>query len=133
MIFSASTTPSNTAAALAALRIVRDEPERIERLTAISQRMKREFIKLGLDVGNTETPIVPVILGDEMETLGMWRTLFDAGIFTNPVIPPAVSPNASRLRTSYMATHTDEQLDSVIETIRQVISKLGGQAASGFV
>ncbi len=95
--------------------------------------MKREFIELGLDVGDTETPIVPVILGDEMETLGMWRALFDAGIFTNPVIPPAVSPNASRLRTSYMATHTDEQLDMVIDTIRDVITKSGGRAASGFV
>lgn len=133
MIFSASTTPSNTAAALAALRIVREEPERIKRLTTISQRMKREFIDLGLDVGDTETPIVPVILGDEMGTLGTWRALFDAGIFTNPVIPPAVSPNASRLRTSYMATHTDEQLDLVVETIREVISKSGGRAASGFV
>ncbi len=133
MIFSASTTPSNTAAALAALRIVRDEPERVQRLTSISKRMKRKFRNLGLNVGDTETPIVPIILGDEMETLGMWRALFDAGIFTNAVIPPAVSPNASRLRTSYMATHTDEQLDTVVNTIQQVLSKSGGQAASGFV
>ncbi len=132
MIFSASVTPSNAAAALAAVRIIRQEPERIVRLDEISQRMKNEFTDMGLDVGNTETPIVPIILGDEMATLGMWRALFDAGIFTNAVIPPAVSPNASRLRTSYMATHTDQQLDTVVDTFKEIISRPGGLAASGF-
>lgn len=133
MIFSASVTPSNAAAALAAVRIIRNEPERVVRLNEVSQRMKDEFTAMGLDVGATETPIVPIILGDEMATLGMWRALFDAGIFTNPVIPPAVSPNASRLRTSYMATHTDQQLDTVVSTFREILSRPGGLAASGFV
>ena len=133
MIFSASVAPSNAAAALAAVRIIREEPERIERLQTISQRMKKEYTDLGLDVGETETPIVPIILGNEMATLGMWRALFDAGIFTNPIIPPAVSPNASRLRTSYMATHTDEQLDTVVSAFREILSRPGGLAVSGFV
>lgn len=133
MIFSASVTPSNAAAALAAVRIIREEPERIKRLAAVSRRMKSEFTEMGLNVGNTETSIVPIILGDEMATLGMWRALFDAGIFTNAVIPPAVSPNASRLRTSFMATHTDQQLDTVVNTFREVMSKAEGLEASGFV
>lgn len=133
MIFSASVTPPNAAAALAAVRIIREEPERVRRLAEVSARMKQEFIAMGLDVGDTETPIVPVILGDEMTTLGTWRALFDAGIFTNAVIPPAVSPNASRLRTSFMATHTDEQLDTVVKTFREVLSKSSGLEASGFV
>ena len=133
MIFSASVTPPNAAAALAAVRIIREEPHRIKRLAEVSERMKKEFTDMGLDVGNTETPIVPIILGDEMTTLGMWRALFDAGIFANAVIPPAVSPNASRLRTSYMATHTDEQLDMVVNTFREVLSKANGLEASGFV
>jgi 7-keto-8-aminopelargonate synthetase-like enzyme len=102
-------------------------------LAEVSERMKKEFTDMGLDVGNTETPIVPIILGDEMTTLGMWRALFDAGIFANAVIPPAVSPNASRLRTSYMATHTDEQLDMVVSTFREVLSKTNRLEASGFV
>ncbi len=133
MIFSASVTPPNAAAALAAVRIIREEPQRIKRLAEVSERMKKEFTDMGLDVGNTETPIVPIILGDEMTTLGMWRALFDAGIFANAVIPPAVSPNASRLRTSYMATHTDEQLDMVVSTFREVLSKANRLEASGFV
>lgn len=133
MIFSASVTPPNAAAALAAVRIIREEPQRIKRLAEVSERMKKEFTDMGLDVGNTETPIVPIILGDEMTTLGMWRALFDAGIFANAVIPPAVSPNASRLRTSYMATHTDEQLDMVVSTFREVLSKTNRLEASGFV
>ena len=123
MIFSASVTPSNAAAALAAVRIIRQEPERVKRLAEVSQRMKTEFTNLGLNVGNTETSIVPIILGDEMTTLGMWRALFDAGIFTNAVIPPAVSPNASRLRTSFMATHSDQQLDTVVNTFREAFGK----------
>ncbi|RUM53376.1 MAG: 8-amino-7-oxononanoate synthase [Methylococcus sp.] len=133
MIFSASVTPPNAAAALAAVRIIREEPQRIKRLAEVSERMKKEFTDMGLDVGNTETPIVPIILGDEMTTLGLWRALFDAGIFANAVIPPAVSPNASRLRTSYMATHTDEQLDMVVSTFREVLSKANRLEASGFV
>ncbi|MGH8552216.1 MAG: aminotransferase class I/II-fold pyridoxal phosphate-dependent enzyme [Methylococcales bacterium] len=133
MIFSASVTPSNAASALTAVRIIREEPQRVQRLAEVSRRMKQEYIAMGLDVGNTETPIVPIILGDEMTTLGTWRALFDAGIFTNAVIPPAVSPNASRLRTSYMATHTDQQLDTVVNTFREVLSKKGALEASGFV
>ncbi len=133
MIFSASVTPPNAAAALAAVRIIREEPQRVRRLAEVSRRMKREYTAMGLNVGKTETPIVPIILGDEMTTLVTWRALFDAGIFTNAVIAPAVSPNASRLRTSYMATHTDQQLDTVVNTFREVLSKRDGLEASGFV
>jgi 7-keto-8-aminopelargonate synthetase and related enzymes len=120
MIFSASITPSNTAAAQAALRIIRDEPERIQRLMAISERMRLAFKAMGFDVGRSQTPIIPIILGDEIKTMMLWRELFDAGVFVNAVIPPAVPPNSSRLRTSYMATHTDEQLSRVLNAFEQI-------------
>lgn len=125
MIFSASIPASNAAAALTALRIMRDEPERVQRINEIGARMRRSFKELGFDIGETETPIVPIILGDEMKTFLMWRALFDAGVFTNAVIPPAAPPKSSRLRTSYMATHTDEQLDRVLAIFEQVGRQIG--------
>lgn len=119
-IFSASIPASNAAAALAALRIMRDEPARIERLTAIAVRMRCAFQELSFDIGNTQTPIIPIIIGDAVQTALMWRGLFEAGVFVNTVVPPAVPPNASCLRTSYMATHNDEQLAQIVAAFTQV-------------
>jgi 8-amino-7-oxononanoate synthase len=120
LIFSASIPPANAAAALASLEVMQEEPERIERLNEIAAFMRRRYRELGFDVGNTETPIIPIIIHDESKTLHAWKMLFEAGVYTNPVIPPAVPPNLSLLRTSYMASHTDEQLEEVLSTMEEV-------------
>ena len=125
LIFSASIPPSNTAAALAALDVMRTDPERIERLNAIAGRMRREYRRLGFDTGNSETPVIPIVIGDDMLTFTTWKLLFDAGVFVNPVIAPAVSPGRQLLRTSYMATHTDEQLERVLEIFERVGKQVG--------
>ena len=120
LIFSASIPPSNTAAALAALEVMQEEPERIERVNEIAERMREEFTKLGFDTGNSVTPVIPIIIGDEMQTIMTWKRLFDEGVFVNPVLSPATPKGRELLRTSYMATHTDEQLDEVLEIFEKV-------------
>jgi len=125
LIFSASMSPANTAAALAALEVMREEPDRIERVNQIAKTMRTEFRTMGFDVGNTVTPIIPVIIGEDMPTIIAWKALYEAGIYTNPVIAPAVPSGSSLLRTSYMATHTDEQLDRVLSTFQEVGRRLG--------
>ncbi|HFC10164.1 MAG TPA: pyridoxal phosphate-dependent aminotransferase family protein [Chloroflexi bacterium] len=125
MIFSASIPAANAAAARAALKIMKEEPERRERLWAIAKRVKRELTNMGYDTGTSETPIIPIIIGDHMKTIFVWKRLFDEGVFVNPVLPPAVPPNRSLLRTSYMATHTDEQIDRVLEAYYKVGKETG--------
>jgi len=121
LIFSASIPPSNAAAVLAALDILESEPERRERLWKNARRMKKEFQNLGFNTGNSATPIVPIVVGDDLDAFAFWKELFDNGVFTNPVISPAVPPWQAMIRTSYTANHTDEQLDRVV----QVIAKVG--------
>jgi 8-amino-7-oxononanoate synthase len=125
LIFSASMPPATAAAVLAALDIMESEPERAQRVLEIGRRMGAGLRELGYNVGQTETPVVPVIIGGDLPTLLIWRALYDAGVYTNPVIPPAVQPKESLLRTSYMATHTDEQLDRVLSTFDQVGHEVG--------
>jgi 8-amino-7-oxononanoate synthase len=125
LIFSASIPPSNTAAALAALEVMRTEPERIERVNQIGDKMRAEFQRLGFDTGDSVTPVIPIIIGEDDLTFLTWKKLFDAGVFVNPVISPAVSPGRQLLRTSYMATHTDEQLERVLEIFEEVGKALG--------
>ena len=125
MIFSASIPAANAAAARAALKIMKEEPERRERLRAIAKRVKGELTNMGYDTGTSETPIIPIIIGDHMKTIFVWKRLFDEGVFVNPVLPPAVPPNRSLLRTSYMATHTDEQIDRVLEAYYKVGKETG--------
>ncbi len=120
LIFSASMPPSAVATVLAALDIIETEPERRERLWQITRRMQEDFKSLGFEIGPTETPIVPIMVGPMEKTFVFWKQLFDLGVFTNPVMPPAVPENSCRLRTSYIATHTDEQLDYVLETFEKV-------------
>ncbi len=115
LIFSASIPAANAAAALAALKIMREEPERVQRLTEIGERMRRELRAMGYDIGNTVSPIIPIFIGDRMRTLMAWKMLFDAGVFVNPVLSPAVPEGMDLLRTSYMASHTDEQLTRVLD------------------
>lgn len=125
LIFSASMPPGNVAAVSAALEVMIDEPERIARVNQIGDYMRAEYKKLGLNTGPSQTPIIPIIIGDRDATFYIWRSLFEAGVYTNPVIPPAVPPNLSLLRTSYMATHTDEQMAFVLEKFKQVGRTLG--------
>jgi 8-amino-7-oxononanoate synthase len=125
LIFSASITPASTAAAMAALEVMQEEPERIERVNQIGERMRRDYTKLGFNVLSSQTPIVPILIGDDMPTVLAWKTLYDAGVYTNPVIPPGVPPESSLLRTSYMATHTDEQLDRVVGAFADLAQMMG--------
>ena len=125
LIFSASIPPSNAAAALAALEVMREEPERIERVNEIADKMRTEYQRLGFNTGDSTTPIIPIIIGDDELTFMTWKLLFENGVFVNPVISPAVSPGHQLLRTSYMATHTDEQLDKVLGVFEKVGKKLG--------
>ena len=124
-IFSASMPPSAVATVRAALEIIRTEPERRERLWTNTRRMMAELKAIGFDIGPTETPIIPIFIGPKDLTFQVWRDVLDAGVFTNPVIPPAVPEGGCRLRTSFMATHTDEQLDFVLETLERAGKKYG--------
>ncbi|UCE25905.1 MAG: aminotransferase class I/II-fold pyridoxal phosphate-dependent enzyme [Candidatus Zixiibacteriota bacterium] len=120
LIFSASIPPANAAAVLAALDVMEAEPERRERLWKNGRRMKKEFEDLGFDTGHSATPIVPIVVGGDLDAFAFWKELFDNGVFTNPVISPAVPPGQAMIRTSYTATHTDEQLDRVVEVVAKV-------------
>ncbi len=125
LIFSASIPPANAAAALAALQVMREEPERAERVVKIAERMRHGFKSLGFNIGQSVTPVIPIIIGDDQKTFLTWKLLFDHGVFVNPVISPAVSPGHQLLRTSYMATHTDEQMDRVLEVFAEVGKMVG--------
>lgn len=124
LIFSASIPPANAAAALTALKIMREEPERIQHLTAIANYMRKGFRELGFNIGNSTTPIIPVIIGERMLTIYVWKRLFDEGVFVNPVLSPGVQPGRELLRTSYMATHTFEQMDRVLGIFEKVGKEL---------
>jgi 8-amino-7-oxononanoate synthase len=125
LIFTASLPPANTAGVLAALAVLQQEPERRDQLWANTRRLQEGFRQLGFDIGPTDTPIVPVLVGPLEKTFLMWRRLFDAGVFTNPVAPPAVPPSQCRLRTSLMATHTFEQIDFALEQFASIGRELG--------
>jgi 8-amino-7-oxononanoate synthase len=127
-IFSASLPPSNVATVLACLDVLEQEPERVERVNKIGERMRTELKAMGYNIGETETPIIPIIIGDMMKTIQAWKVFYEAGIYTNVALPPAVPPELALLRTSYMATHTDEQIDRVLEVFRKVkdIVHIGG-------
>ncbi|MCL4560264.1 MAG: pyridoxal phosphate-dependent aminotransferase family protein [Chloroflexi bacterium] len=125
LIFSASLPPANAAAALAALRIMRDEPEWAQKVNENAELMRRGFKQLGFNTGNSVTPVIPIIIGDDQRTFLTWKLLFDAGVFVNPVISPAVAPGRQLLRTSYMATHTHDQLNQVLNVFEQVGKQVG--------
>ena len=125
LIFSASMPPASAATVLKGLEIIRSEPERRARLWRNTHKMMEGFRSIGFDIGPTETPIVPILIGPMEKTFRFWRALFEAGVFTNPVVPPAVPEGGCRLRTSYMATHTDDELDFVLEQVERVGKKLG--------
>lgn len=124
-IFTASMPAANVASADAALNIMLSEPQRIERLWEITHKMLSGFKKLGFETGTAETPIIPIFVGDMEKAFKMWKALTEVGLFVNPVIPPAVPPTACLMRTSYMATHTDEQLDFALSAFEKAGKALG--------
>ena len=124
-IFSASMPPANVATVLKAMDIMAEEPWRLSRLNEISTYMRTELRKLGFNVWTSETPIIPIVIGEMMLCFQFWKDLFEAGVYTNAVIPPAVPQGQSLLRTSYMASHTDEHLDRILEAFRKVGLKHG--------
>ncbi len=124
LIFSAALPPANTAGVIAAHEVMLQEPERRDALWANTLRLQKGLKSLGFDIGPSETPIVPVVIGTMEGTFMFWRRLFDAGVFTNPVVPPAVGRSDCRLRTSVMATHSDDQIDYVLDAF----AKLGKKA-----
>jgi len=125
LIFSASIPAANAAAALAAMHVIRDEPELAARVIQIGERVKKELSAMGFNVGESVTPIVPVIIGDDERTFKTWKTLFENGVFVNPVISPAVPQGMPQLRTSYMASHTDAQIDQVLDVFKKVGKEVG--------
>ncbi|MFQ5942247.1 MAG: aminotransferase class I/II-fold pyridoxal phosphate-dependent enzyme [Anaerolineales bacterium] len=119
-IFSASMPAGNVAAVLAALEIMQNEPERIDRLWEVTERMRTGLTEMGFEMGPSTTPIIPIIMGEMDKTLMAWKLCFEAGLYTNAVVPPGVPPDMCLLRTSYMATHTDEQIDRALNILGEV-------------
>jgi 8-amino-7-oxononanoate synthase len=125
MIFSASLPPSLAASVSTALDIIEEQPELRTRLWRNTHKMLRGYKTLRYDTGTSETPIIPVLIKDTMKTYQMCKLLFENGVFVNAVISPAVPPGRELLRTSYMATHTEEQLDKVLAAFEKVGRQLG--------
>ncbi len=125
LIFSASPTPAAVAAAEAALEILKAEPERVERLAKNAKKMREGFRAMGFRTLEGKTPIVPVILGEDMLVFQFWRKLFDAGVFVNAFVSPGVPQNLAMLRTSYMATHEDKHLDKILEIFGDIGREMG--------
>ena len=124
LIFSASPPPASVASVIAALDIIDQEPERRDHLMGWTAKMKKAFQTMGFDTGVSETPIIPLLIGDMERAFMMWKLLSDDGVFVNPVVPPATQPGRCLIRTSYMATHTDEMLDQVLTVIEKAGKKL---------
>jgi len=125
LIFSASITPASVATVLATLDIIETEPDRRARLWEITNKMKSSFQAMGYNTGPSATPIIPLMIFDDEKAFMLWRSLREHGIFANPVIYPAVPQGQSLIRTSYSATHSDEELDYVLECFRQSGKALG--------
>jgi 8-amino-7-oxononanoate synthase len=124
-IFSASMPPANVATVLKALEILQEETWRLERLEEIANYMRKELRDLGFNVWSSQSPIIPVVIGEMMDCFKFWKDLFEEGVYANAVVPPAVPTGQSLLRTSYMATHTDSHLDQILEAFRKVGLKHG--------
>lgn len=123
MIFTASLPPSNVASVMAALEVIKSEPERREQLWKNTEFMRAGFKSMGYNTGESNTPIIPVLIGKDSKTFQVWKALMEAGVYTNPVVSPATPPGRGLLRTSYMATHTREQLEYCLEIFKKVGKK----------
>jgi 8-amino-7-oxononanoate synthase len=124
-IFSASLPAPNVMAAMAALDIMETEPEHVEHLWDNAHFMMKGFRELGFNIGKTQSPIIPVIVGDDETCFRLWKEVFENGVYTNPVIAPAVPQGMALLRTSYMATHTKDQLTQALGAFEKAGKKLG--------
>jgi 8-amino-7-oxononanoate synthase len=124
-IFSASNTPAATAAALEALRLIQAEPERIEALWDVTRYALEKFKTAGFEIGDTESPIIPLYVRDIEKTFAATMMAFQEGVFINPVIPPACAPQDTLVRVALMATHTKEQVDLAVERLSKVFRELG--------
>ncbi len=125
LIFSASITPASVATVLATLDIIQNEPERRKRLWEITEKMKSGFQGMGYDTGPTQSPIIPVYIRNDQLAFMLWKLLRENGIFTNPIVYPAVPHGEALIRTSYSANHSDEDLDSVLEVFERCGKQLG--------
>ena len=123
-IFSASCTPAATAAAREALHIIQEEPERIQKLWDVTNYALKRFRDAGFEIGETESPIIPLYVRDVDKTFAVTKLAFDAGVFINPVIPPACAPQDTLVRYALMATHTKEQVDESVEALSKVFREL---------
>jgi 7-keto-8-aminopelargonate synthetase-like enzyme len=120
LIFSASPPPASVASVSAAIDIIDNEPERRPRLSQNTHKMLKGFKALGFDTGRSETPVIPIIVGDDLKAFSMARMLHDRGVFANVAVSPAVPNDSALIRTSYMATHTSEQLNTVLRAFEEV-------------
>ncbi|MDO9351315.1 MAG: pyridoxal phosphate-dependent aminotransferase family protein, partial [Deltaproteobacteria bacterium] len=125
MIFSASLPPALVASVSTALDIIEEQPQLLTQLWKNTRKMLQGYKEMGFDTGMSETPIIPIIIGDTMKVFGMCKLLFENGIFVNPVASPAVPPGRELLRTSYMATHTEDQLNRVLDAFKKVGKQMG--------
>ena len=124
-IFSASNTPAATAAALEALHIIQQEPERIEKLWNVTRYALRRFREEGFEIGDTESPIIPLYVHDVEKTFLVTKLAFEAGVFINPVIPPACAPQDTLVRMALMSTHTEEQVEKGVQILKKIFVDLG--------
>ena len=124
LIFSASMSPANAAAVLAALKIMVEEPQRTAQLWRNTERMKRGLIRLGFNLGESETPILPVYCRGLMDAFRFCKRLQEEGVFVNPVVSPAVAPGQELIRISLMATHTEQQIDFALDKLGKVGKEL---------
>jgi 8-amino-7-oxononanoate synthase len=125
LIFSASLPPASAASVLEAMKIMKEEPERIEQLWKNTHYMMKNFKAMGFNTGTSCTPVIPLHVGGVMNAFKMWKQLDDEGVFINPVVPPAVPPNDTLIRTSFMATHTRKQLDEALEKFEKIGKRVG--------
>jgi len=125
MIFSASLPPASAAAALTALEVLIEEPERVTEVQRKGEMLRNGLRDMGFDTGDSQTPIIPVTIGDEVATVTFWRDLLECGVYTNPVMFPAATMGKALLRTSCMATHTDEQIEFALEQFQSLGRKHG--------
>ena len=124
-IFSASNTPAATAAALEALHILENEPERIDNLWKVTRYALNRFREEGFEIGETESPIIPLYVHDVDKTFLVTKLAFDAGVFINPVIPPACAPQDTLVRLALMATHTEKQVERGVQILKKIFKELG--------
>lgn len=124
-IFSASNTPAATAAAMEALHIIQQEPERQEKLWAVTKYALKRFREEGFEIGDTESPIIPLYVRDIDKTFLVTKLAFDAGVFINPVIPPACAPQDTLVRFALMATHTEEQVERGVRALKKIFVEQG--------